>query len=190
MKISWQVAFGILLSCSIRVYAQSDLTSNKFNFDQLIENLLPIPEEDENYDQLYDRLFSIYLQPLDLNTATYPQLQSLYLLSNAQIWNFLNYRKKFGKIYSVYELVAVDGFDPETVSKIAPFVSVQNVQGLQIPFSKSLRYSKINQLIMGFNQLLEQKKGYLPVTGSSTTRYEGGTSEISTPMELQPEWIL
>ncbi len=183
MKVYANMMVCLSLFFFSEIYGQPDITRDRVAFDQIIENLFPIQEEDANYTALYDRLFSLYLEPIDLNKTSAQELHGLYFLSDLQIHNFLEYRKQFGKLYSVFELNAIASFDPETINKITPFVTVVSDQYKNLRFGKSLRYSQVNQLIIGYNQDLEKKKGYMvpdTLNGNRlTSRYAGSPARYS-----------
>ena len=65
-------------------WGQSEITEN-LDFERVIENLLPQQEYDVDYNDLYDRLFTLYSNPLDLNTVGRTDLQSLFFLSEGFI---------------------------------------------------------------------------------------------------------
>ncbi len=74
MKIKVFVLF-ILCFCMSSGFAQNEITEN-LDFERIIENLLPQQEYDLDYNDLYDRLFTLYSNPLDLNTTERTDLQS------------------------------------------------------------------------------------------------------------------
>ena len=45
----------------------------------------------------------------------------MYILSETQINSLLDYRQKFGKFLSIYEIQAIPDFDLATIRKILPF---------------------------------------------------------------------
>ncbi|WP_407522532.1 helix-hairpin-helix domain-containing protein [Lacibacter sp. MH-610] len=61
---------------------------------------------------------------LNLNAATEVELKEFPFLSPLQIVSFMNYRRLFGKLISIYELQAVPGWDVETIQKMLPFITV------------------------------------------------------------------
>jgi hypothetical protein len=60
--------------------------------------------------------------PLDLNTASRDELEASGLFSSFQVYNLLKYRSSFGAIYSIYELLALPGFNPACLDQIAPCI--------------------------------------------------------------------
>lgn len=58
------------------------------------------------------------LLPLNLNTASEDELEASDMFTPYQIYQLLNYRKKYGPLYSIYELDALPGFQSTQVSRI------------------------------------------------------------------------
>jgi len=67
-------------------------SAEKADFDILVQELFPVPEDDVDYSDLYESLFQFFIQPLDLNRATRNDLISTFLLSERQIEDFLKHR--------------------------------------------------------------------------------------------------
>lgn len=49
-------------------------------------------------------------QPIDLNTASAEELEASGIFTSFQLYQLLNYREKYGPLYSIYELSALPGF--------------------------------------------------------------------------------
>ncbi len=94
---------------------------------QTIEDLLESTGEsmsdDTDFQEILDDLEGFMQKPLNLNRASSDDLNRLHLLSEVQISNLVRFRKKAGTIHSLTELAAVDGFTPDILEKIGPFVS-------------------------------------------------------------------
>ena len=158
------------------IYAQGEVLE-KIDFENTIENLLPQQELDVNYSDLYDRLFSLYSEPLNLNTAERTDLQSLFFLTDNQIDGILDYREKYGKFMTIYELMSIEGFDKEIVQHLMPFVTIS--AGVT---KFNIAHPSNHDLFIRYQSVLERKKGYtLPDTlsnGRLTSRYAGGPARF------------
>ncbi len=178
MKISFFLAW-ILCFQSFLGFGQHEITEN-LDFESVIEDLLPSQEQEVDYNDLYDRLFTLYSNPLDLNTVDRTSLQSLFFLTEEQISNLLDYRDKYGKILSCYELLSVDGFERETVQRLIPFVNIQF--NPKPSLRTSLGQPDNHSLFLRFQTTLEQKKGYTTPDTSSTgrisSRYTGPANRL------------
>jgi hypothetical protein len=56
-----------------------------FTIDDFILKIAPIQTEDANYEDIYENLFTIYQNPLDLNKADIADLRALFFLTESQI---------------------------------------------------------------------------------------------------------
>lgn len=92
--------------------------------EQQVENITEA-DESETEDDSYIQSLQQYLRnKLNLNAATEVELKEFPFLSPLQIVSFMNYRRLFGKLISIYELQAVPGWDVETIQKMLPFITV------------------------------------------------------------------
>jgi hypothetical protein len=89
-----------------------------------IDRLFPVQEEAFDYDDVYDRLFSLHREPVELNSATAEEIEGLIMLSESQIMALLQYRKSSGPLLSVYELPMLPGWDMEAAMSVLPFVRI------------------------------------------------------------------
>ena len=115
-----------ILVCCLHVHfvsAQNEI-SESLDFERIIENLLPQQEVDVDYNDLYDRLFTLYSNPIDLNRSERASFQSLFFLTEEQISGIIDYREVYGEYLSIYEIQTIDGFDKETVQRLIPFLTV------------------------------------------------------------------
>lgn len=97
--------------------------------NQLTEDLLESVGENLNDDtdiqEILEDWERLKQNPLMINSASSDDLMHLHLLSEFQINNLIAYRKKTGDIYSLFELASVDGFNPEILQKLEPFISFE-----------------------------------------------------------------
>lgn len=158
-----------LLFMPSRIFGQEP-PRREIDINQFIHNLFPDPSEDTDYSDLYESLFQLYANPLDLNTVTQDELASLYILSDIQLTSFFLYREQLGPLLSLYELQAVSGFDLSTIYRLLPFVTVQP---RMLSLRESLKNPTQHFLMLRSGKLLERQKGYLPASTASASRYQG-----------------
>ncbi|GAB4015527.1 ComEA family DNA-binding protein [Spirosoma koreense] len=142
-----------------------------------LQDLFPIQTEGVDYQGIYDALAQLYANPLDLNRATRDELEATYLLTERQLSSLAAYRASAGDLLSIYELQAVPDFDLPTIRRLLPFVTVSGEAGLLGPFPTPTD----NYLIVRFEQLLEQQKGFSEAIpdkkGTLPTRYLGNAQQ-------------
>lgn len=61
-------------------------------------------------------------RPIDLNNASAEELEASGILTSYQIYQLLNYRDKYGPLYSIYELSALPGFHSSYILKNESFI--------------------------------------------------------------------
>ncbi len=159
-----------------------DYPRREINLDQFIQDLFGQPSEDVNYEDLYESLFQLYANPLDLNTATREELAATFILSETQLNAFFRYREANGLLLSVYELQAVPEFDLPAIYRLLPFVEVQNSRAGTQPFWQRLVQEPNNALLLRYSQVLERKKGFAPAdtgrSGELNQRYLGSPGQL------------
>lgn len=160
-------------------WSQGEVFEN-LDFEKVIENILPQQEFDVDYNDLYDRLFSLYSNPLDLNTTERNEFQSLFFLNENQINGIINYRENYGEFLSIYELLTIDGFESDDIKQLAQFITID--QNKRMLFKNAIKQPATHNLFLRSKIILETKKGYaLPDTLSSgrlTSRYAGNPNHL------------
>ena len=166
----------LLVGCSFFIFTDStsqEFYKNEFNLEKLVDEIFPLQDLDLNYEELYENLVQILANPIDINRASDEQLRSLFILKENQIEALLAYREEYGPLLSLYELQSIPNLDPATISRLVPFVSVDNSS---TPVNKSLMkrilQEKNNYLILRYERTLEEKKGYTE-SADSTNHYSG-----------------
>ncbi|MEO1652918.1 MAG: helix-hairpin-helix domain-containing protein, partial [Bacteroidota bacterium] len=163
------ILLGLGCQCLMASLIAQEKGRNDIDLDAFIQELFPIQDEDINYEDIYESLFQFYRLPLNLNRASREELQSLYLLSELQINNFLKYRNDNGKLLSIYELQAIPGMDLVTIQRIRPFVEAKIVDESPQPLLKRIFSEKNNYLLLRYSQVLEERKGFTDEATPSQT---------------------
>ena len=84
----------LCIAAAIRLSAQ-EFTPKEIDVSQVADELYGLPDADVNYDDLYENLLHLITSPLNLNKATTEDLRFIKLLSESQINQLLNYRRKW-----------------------------------------------------------------------------------------------
>ncbi|HAH38322.1 MAG TPA: hypothetical protein DCL81_18055, partial [Algoriphagus sp.] len=179
-------AFGfsiVLLSFILTnpVYGQAPPRAN-FNLDELIERLFPVQDDDLDYESIYEVLFQLYQNPIDINKADMETLQSTFLLNPLQINEFLQYRAEMGPFLSLYELQAIPGFDQANIESLLPFLTLNPSIKREKSFWKRVSEEEQAYLIFRTRRVWETRRGFTAPDTSSTgrisTRYLGDPNDI------------
>ncbi|WP_288369193.1 helix-hairpin-helix domain-containing protein [uncultured Algoriphagus sp.] len=161
----------------------------EINPEDLIERLFPIPEDDIDYESIYEVLLQLYLNPINLNRADYESLQASYLLNPNQIESFFKYRDQHGDLISLYELQAIPEFDPVTIERLLPFVTLEEKNQRIKSFWQRLSEEEQAYFIFRHRRVWEQRRGFSPADTSSTgriaTRYLGDPNDLYLRFRIQ-----
>ncbi|WP_243739614.1 ComEA family DNA-binding protein [Algoriphagus boseongensis] len=159
------------------------------DLESFIERLFPIQEEDIDYEAIYEQLFQLYQNPINLNKADLEVLQASYLLTPNQINQLVKYRYEFGDFLSLYELQAIPDFDLTTIENLIPFVTLDEIPNKPKPFLQRIKEEENAYLLLRHKRTWEQRKGYTAPDTSSTgklsTRYLGDPNEIYLRFRIQ-----
>jgi hypothetical protein len=177
----------ILLFLSGKLPAQ-EIPSIKKEIDlqQFIEQLFPVQDDDIPYEDFYETLFLYLSQPLDLNKATAEELKSLFILTDPQIQSFFRHLERNGKLFSLYELQAIPGWDLQTIDRLLPFVSIRTtaLNEDHRPLLQRIRESGKGMFLQRYERVLEKRSGYLPRSDSLSPAYLGSPDRLYTRFRL------
>ena len=156
----------IILFVSFSVMGQT----TDFDFQAELENLIEATFSDDetvNVEQLLDELQLIRNQPLNINGAKREDFQRLYFLSAFQIEKLLDYRRQYGQIYSPFELIAIEGFDPNLIQLLQAFVLFGEMD------AKSKKWRPKQEVLFRGIRLVEKQKGF-----REPAKYEGSPEKL------------
>lgn len=129
-----------------------------------------IAQQNENSNLDYTTLYDFYLNlidyPLDLNSLTREDLENLNVLSPLQIDHFLSYRKKYGQIYTFYELSAIPLWDFGLIQALLPFFTVGGAAEVPVGLKEMFMESR-HQIINRWQRTLEYQAAYDPPSDSA-----------------------
>jgi hypothetical protein len=167
VKLLIHIAFFIVFSIfSIKTFAQQENLSIDQSIEQLLEAFTQTTDNEVDFTQQIEDLYLLAADPINLNSASQDELNKLIILKSTQIDGILQYRKKYGNFITHYELLTIPGFDEVTVRLILPFIKIAH-EDEKNPLLKSLRRGKMkHQLITLFQRVLEDQRGYLPISDS------------------------
>lgn len=178
------IFFGLLtLILPLQTLAQEpDNPVKEDDDEQKIEKIATDTDGDLDYADLLQELDYYLKHPLNLNTAKASDLQNLYMLNDIQISNLLTHIEKNGKLLSVYELQAVDGFDNVVINSILPYIKVSNEGASKFNIKDALTYSN-HDLFIRYQRVLEEQTGFSDISDSAlaespNSRYLGSQDKI------------
>ena len=163
------------LLISIHTYSQTspELTAAEENqLEDYTAYTDQVPEEDMHWQQLqaYTR------HKINLNTSSATVLKSLQILSPVQIQQLLQYRRQLGDLLSIYELLAVPGFDAQLISKLLPYVKVG--RDLEPHYNWKDYVKKGEHILLSrYGRQLEKSRGYMH-TDTTAAHYQGSPDKL------------
>jgi DNA uptake protein ComE-like DNA-binding protein len=173
------IALLCILVSTLNAAAQKEDNSNEQELQQKIENIAEATSEDVDVSSLLDKLNYYAEHPLNINKAHREDLEDLLLLDDLQIEALLNHIKEDGALIALEELQTVEGFDDETINKILPYIKISDAaKTSRLMLGKLFKQGK-SALYIRYQKVLEQQKGYSPITDTiDTHRYFGNSEKI------------
>lgn len=142
-------------------YLQSQTSISVDKWMEYVEDMREETEDDSSIETLYADLSYLSEHPFDLNTVTREELKRLPFLTDLQIDYLLEYRTRYGKMATLYELKNVESLDFQTISLLLPFVRIREEIVEKRPFTVNnlFKYGS-NNLQIRYDKCFQQKKGY------------------------------
>jgi hypothetical protein len=175
----------MLLIASITQAQQPDTSATnqtEFITDQ-IENIASETDLNLDYSDLIDDYRYYQKHQININDKDeIDELERLKLLNDIQVNNIKQYRQRNGDIMSNYELLYIDGFNREIIQRLMPFVKFGKVETKKKLRLKSVFKYGRHQLLLRYQQTIEQSKGYkIPVESAIDNL---GTAYLGSPLKL------
>ncbi len=139
--------------------------------EAIIESHLDKLDEETDVALIIEDLEGLLENPININATDAEELSRLYLLNPVQINKLLKFVKEFGPVYTIFELNAIDGFTPDLLQKIEPFITFGPETETRIPLKKQLKSGR-HELILRSLGNLQKARGYQP-KDDGTKPYEG-----------------
>jgi hypothetical protein len=153
--------------------------------EQKIEDIVEATDAEVDYAYLLEEL-DIYLKhKLNLNRAREEDLKRFFFLNDIQIFNLLEHIRVNGKLMTLFELQAIEGFDAETINMLLPYVIVSgDVSDRRFSLDDMLKRGQ-HQLFVRYQQYVEPQLGYseadsATMAANPNARYLGSPGRLYT----------
>lgn len=113
----------LILMSGIHAFAFSQEQVVQQTVEDLLESVGENMSDDTDIQEVLEDLENFRQNPLNINEAMKAELFRLHLLSEVQIENLIAFREKTGTIFSLYEMASIEGFTPDILMKMEPFIS-------------------------------------------------------------------
>jgi len=161
---------GIVLFVAISFLSTAQETDPQRLIESILESNLGNIDEQTDVALIIEDLEGFLENPVNINATTAVELSRLYVLNDIQINKLLEYLNNYGPAYSIFELKTIDGFTPDLLQKIEPFIWFGPSEEPK-KFSDAFQYGK-NQLLLRTLGTVQEAKGYQRREDGSTP-YEG-----------------
>ncbi len=162
LLITPAVTLLLLSLTSICAMAQVQGSDPQVIIGEILEEVLASGEGDGEVDPelLAQELILALENPVNINQATSEELERIFFLTRFQIQSLTDYIRTNGPLLSTYELNLVYGFDMNLISKLLPFITLEEAPPKPTGFP-SLKRGKHNLMVRG-RTLLEPRHGSSP----------------------------
>jgi hypothetical protein len=151
--------------------------------EEIIEGLTDPYAGELEIAAMYDDLMFYLLNPLNINTADESDLAGLYFVDELQISNIIQYRERYGKFMSVYELLYVDGFSSDDLRKLTPFITAEIITEATVHSPLSLIRHGRHQAFLRTQQVIQKQRGFLPISDSALAR-NPNSRYLGSPLKI------
>lgn len=151
--------------------------------DQKLEIISEKLDAELDYTELLEFLEHYENNPLDLNHASAQELKQLIFLNDVQINNLLQHIQQHGKLMSLYELQAINGFDLQTIQNILPYVKIDADPQRRHFSLKAIQMEGKHQVFTRYQRIFEEQKGFSSIDAeelknSPNSRYLGSPDKL------------
>lgn len=166
--------FILCLLLPLSVWCQ--VTNDEDLLQLLIEDFAGNMEEDNNYDQLYESMYQLYLHPIDVNRIQKEDLSSLLILTDKEVNMIWEYIINNRPVLSIYELQSIPGIDLGKLKKLSGFLQVsKNINNNGNLIQRILREEN-NFLLLRYRRKLELANGYKSTDNEK--RFDGSPDQL------------
>jgi len=99
----------------------------------IAEELASEESDPESIEMYVERLSELSEDPVNLNSADESELSRLFFLTDFQIKALADYSRSAGRIFSIYEIPNITGFNRETAEMVIPFITLEEIIGAEQP---------------------------------------------------------
>jgi hypothetical protein len=168
-NITKHIVFIIFCTFPLWGFAQNP------DIDKILESVLESQlnkiENGADVSMIIEDLEKLYENPININNTNSTELSRLYILNDIQINKLLDFVKQYGPVYSIYELNTIDGFSPDLLKLIQPFIYFETTIQDSTNITQSIKYAR-HQLLLRTLGTIQKADGY-KTREDGTTPYEG-----------------
>ena len=122
VKLSTLMTAIVLILISTEIFSQEKQQSGVIT--SIAEELAADENDQQGAENFADMLRALIEDPVALNSADEKELSRLFFLTGFQVKILCDYVRKNGRIFTIYELANIPGFDQETARMLLPFITL------------------------------------------------------------------
>jgi hypothetical protein len=153
----------ILLLAGTKAFSQEidTIQSAPINdaIEQQMENIIERLDSKVDLSEFVTDIEYLKYNPINLNAKDESELRRLPLLNEQQIKNLQEYKKNYGDITSLFELITIEGFNDDFIMLISPYVMLSEYVPEKFNLKRAFKYGKTN-ILMRYQRVLQERKGY------------------------------
>ncbi len=139
--------------------------------DQIMRMVEQIGEYGGDLESLYEYLEWLTVNPVNINTASIEQLESLPMMTPFMVASIIDYRRDYGLISSMAELSLIDGFDEQLVMDLTPFIIIGGISDVNLHRPKTSKLFKQKLVIRTKSVFARKEEELYGIPLSIYTKY-------------------
>ncbi|MCP4123473.1 MAG: helix-hairpin-helix domain-containing protein [Bacteroidetes bacterium] len=142
-----------------------------------LEDIIEQNESDEFDDDTFlEDLIQGRSTQVNINQATWEELEELDILNDIRIRNIIYYRTNYGGFKSPYELLGIEELTYDEIKNLLPYLTFGDGANKAKPLKEQFKEGK-HSIFLRYQQVIEEKKGYtkpdMNSDGSLSSSYLG-----------------
>lgn len=162
------------------LYAQEEAQKKEKELQQFLERYLEEADEQFDYSAFLDEILVFYETRPSINHLDEMTLRELPFLDELEIGAILDYRSRYGTIYSLNELLAIPNLDRRNAFLLMKLLTLRIEEDAEsIPLKNYFKYARGDVFLRG-REVLEDQRGYL-IADTATGPHNG---YLGSPLNL------
>lgn len=155
---------------------QKDQLSDGLEIEESIESIIAANPDlsDAELNEITERLTSIYINKVDINTSDLSIFVQLLLLNDIQLRDIINHRIKYGKFASLFELQTVPSMELTDIRRVLPYLRPIGIEGVT-PFKWNMLYKGSKTVLVRYSKVLQEQGGF----AGEDPKYLGSNDKLS-----------
>jgi len=175
-RVSFIKLYGLIFMACMQASPFTNAAAQTEPFIQDLQEEMNRGLDDVNdYRVVLEEIDEAKTRPVDLNSAGEEDIRRIPFLNDFQRRNLQVYLRDYGEAFSVYELLAVEGFDTILVRKISPYICFRPIShSPPLTLSNLLHYGR-HELVVKAGTEFPRHSGYYTAPSPGEPCYYPGS---------------